>query len=66
MNLTNILPCKEWQACAWYDSFVKLAAMDKIASRLFGCSFNDFRNAANAIGSCSFLAFKWTNHSFYY
>ena len=53
-----ILPCKEWHACAWYDSLVKLAAMERIASKLFGSNFKDFRRAAKANGSCSFLAFK--------
>ena len=51
-----ILPCNAWQACAWYDSFVKLAANERIASRFFGCNFKDFLKADTAKGSCSFFA----------
>ena len=52
------LPCNAWQACAWYDSLVKLAARDRIASSFSGCSFKAVLNAANDSGSCSFFAYS--------
>ena len=52
-----LLPWSAWQAWAWYDSFVKLAARERIASRFSGSNFNDCLKAASANGSCSFFAY---------
>jgi hypothetical protein len=44
---------------------VKLAAKERIASKLFGCSFNDVLKAANANGSCSFFALNYNTNLFF-